>query len=132
MTNSVLIPLFSLCLFALGSAQSVAKRVAPKPVEPVIYEGVRYAAPATFDRGWATIEAHDARSGKFLWRVQVPRTDYRPGMEKDVEEIFIKDLLIDRKHNQLVVVPERGPAVRLVLYSPQLTANVRNGVSNRI
>ena len=60
-----------------------AKRIAPVKVEPVVYEGIRYAAPNDDgQRGY--IQAWDATTNKKLWELTVFTNHIDPNLEKDV------------------------------------------------
>ena len=56
-----------LCLFI--STYATAKRVPPKPVAPIVSEGIRYWAEG--DGKDSYVVATDEASGKTLWRVKV-------------------------------------------------------------
>jgi hypothetical protein len=106
----VVIAALSLPQFAL------AKRGEPKPVKPLVSNGVRYIAPSvmpnyqsiygnpTCDIG--CVEARNNKNGKLLWKVEVYQIKYDPKMETDVQDVFISALSIDR--GKLIVKNEDG------------------------
>jgi hypothetical protein len=86
-----------------------AKRAAPGEVSPVIWNGVRYAAAPHGGCGFAhpgCVEASDAETGQTLWKIEVYQIQYRPDLEKDVQDVFIISLKVEG--NRLVVTNERG------------------------
>lgn len=68
----------------------VAKRLPPKPVTPVVSEGIRYSADG--DGRNQYVVATDMKSGNKLWRVRVFHNQIKPGLEEDVQWVFITDL----------------------------------------
>jgi len=93
-----------------------AKRAAPKDVEPVVDQGVKYLAPhvtANYIKAHGypkcpvgCIEAWSVKTGKFLWRVQVYEIKYDEKLEKDVQDNFINALQI--REGNLLVETEHG------------------------
>lgn len=109
---------FVIVLIALLSVSefSFAKRAAPKDVQPVVDQGVKYLAPHVAP-GYikahgnprcpvGCIEAWSEKSGKLLWRVQVYEIKYDEKLEKDVQDNFINALQI--KDANLFVETEHG------------------------
>ena len=81
-----------------------AKRAAPKPVSPVVYQGVTYSAPNDNGRvGY--ILASDA-AGKVLFQIKVFETEIHPKLEEDVQWIFIRELKLTG--SSLVVKDEKS------------------------
>jgi hypothetical protein len=88
---------------AFLAASAPGKRVPPKPVSPVISNGIRYSAEG--DGRDQYVVAADASSGHVLWRVKVFHNHIKFWIEEDVQWVFITDLkLID---NSLLVRDER-------------------------
>lgn len=81
--------ILALMVLALGA---VAKRKAPKPVAPVVANGVRYCAVMNGED--ESVAAVDAASGKELWRVKVFHNQIDPSLERDVQDVFITDLTL--------------------------------------
>ncbi len=111
----------SLCMSANGQT---AKRSAPKEVKPVIYEGVRYSAPhwviANGKRiAGGYIEAFNAKTNKKLWRLKVYEIKYGPQLEKDVQDVFITSMTIEKNH--LVVENERNEEYEVDVKSRRVT-----------
>jgi len=82
----------------------MAKRLAPKPVQPVVSDGVEYAADG--DGRDQYVVAKDLGSGKVLWRVKVFHNHINPWMETDVQEVYITDLKLSA--GSLLVRDERS------------------------
>lgn len=70
----------------------LAKRINPKPVNPVFANGVEYSADS--DGRISYVVASDPNAGKELWRVQVFRIWIWPWLEEDVQWVFITDLKV--------------------------------------
>ena len=73
------------------------KRAAPKPVEPVEinkvrYEVVRAAKAHGFGQDGGVIVATDTTTGKELWTLKVYQTHYDQAEEQDVQEVYITKL----------------------------------------
>lgn len=68
----------------------VAKRLPPEPVTPVVHEGIKYSANG--DGRDQYLVATDMKSGNKLWRVRVFHNQIKPGLEEDVQWVFITDL----------------------------------------
>lgn len=84
-----------------------AKRSAPPKVEPVIFEGVRYTCPNN-DGKRAYVQAFDATTGKRLWEASVFRNRLEPGLEADVQHVYIKTMSV--ADGKLRVTAEDGRA----------------------
>lgn len=98
------------------------KRVGPPAVEPVIVNGVRHEAlhwgrTQGLDQDGGYVVAMDMASGHELWTVRVYRIDYLPGLETDVQDIFIESLVLAEGDRQLLVTDERGRKFMLDLAS---------------
>jgi hypothetical protein len=76
-------------LVCLG-ASAAAKRLPPKPVNPVTSGGIRYSAAG--DGRDEYVVAADGATGSVLWKVKVFHTHFMPWMEEDVQTIFINGL----------------------------------------
>ena len=101
----------ALALLFLFQVDTSAKRLAPAKVDPVETPGAVISVPH-FPKGDRTqnggvLEAHHPDSGELLWRVQVYETAYRPSLERDVQDVFIKSLTFDARHGILILSDER-------------------------
>jgi hypothetical protein len=100
---------------------AMAKRAGPPVVPPLVHQGVTYrAGHARDDRGnRGTVEATDA-AGQRLWTVTVYEVPYTPGLETDVQDVFIARLGVDGRC--LRVTDERGRAWCVDLRTGAVTA----------
>lgn len=110
----VSIALGVVCVALCSSAE--ADRLAPKEVEPVIYNGVKYVAPHWgYEYGWKQnggyVQAWDIKTGKKLWEKRIYEVKYDPQLEKDVQDVFITSLSIE--DGKLVVINERNKKFKI-------------------
>jgi hypothetical protein len=105
---------FVLCLMlaAMSANEVWAKRAAPKPVAPVVHNGVKFVAP-NLDGCEGKIEAINESNGKKLWDVVIYRIKIDPHLEKDVQWVFITKLAI--RQNTLQVTTEKNEQFNLDL-----------------
>jgi hypothetical protein len=80
----------ALTLLAICAA---AKRMPPKPVAPVIADGIRYSADG--DGKDEYVIATEVASNNVLWKVKVFHTAINSSLEEDVQWVFITDLKLD-------------------------------------
>jgi hypothetical protein len=85
-----------------------AKRRGPKPVPPVIWNGVEYRA-----RHMNFVEAVNLSSQQRLWQTKVYFVWYMPLAEKDSQDIFITSLTV--RNGKLLVTNEAGKSYWLNL-----------------
>jgi len=99
--------LIALCLAvaAMITAEAWAKRAGPKPVAPVVHDGVRYVAPNTNGRE-GKVEARSEKTGTRLWDVVVYTVKIDPNLEEDVQWVFITGL--EARGSFLLVTNEKG------------------------
>jgi len=91
-------------MFAIMTTAAVAKRVPPKPVVPVVADGVRYSAEG--DGREQYVVATDTSTGRQLWKAEVFHTHIKFWVEEDVQWVFITNLrLMD---NSLFVRDEKA------------------------
>ena len=88
----------------LFATQAVAKRIPPKPVAPVVSNGIKYTAEG--DGRDQYVVAADASSGNVLWRVKVFHNHIKFWMEEDVQWVYITDLKLG--NDSLLVRDERS------------------------
>jgi hypothetical protein len=94
----------SLIVAAAFASEAWAKRMPPKPVEPLVHNGVKYVA--LLDNGReGIIVAQDEKSGKKLWDLVVYTVKIDPNLEEDVQWVFITTLAV--RDNTLVVTNEK-------------------------
>jgi hypothetical protein len=103
-----------LFVFVLAAALVIpvsAKRVAPKPVPPVLSGNIVYSAQGDGLVGY--VVADDVATGKELWRVEVFRIHLKRGIEHDLQWVFISAL--QPSDNALLVQDERLRCYRVDL-----------------
>jgi hypothetical protein len=93
-----------LCSFFGAAGMASAKRSAPPPVAPLLYQGVKFTAPPDTQAG--KIEARDLATGKKVWEKTVYLQHINPTLEEDVQWVFITSLQV--KAGKLLVVTETG------------------------
>ena len=103
-----------LSVFALPSAE--AKRAAPKPVAPVVANGVAYSAPHA---AMGVVVATDVATRKELWRETVYTIRIDPELERDVQDVFITALSVEG--GVLIIENERGERYALDLATRRVT-----------
>ena len=93
-----------------------AKRLAPKPVVPIVKEGIEYSV-SNEKMGFVT--ARWLNTGKTIWskQIYIIKFDYLHGLEGDVQDCFINSLKL--KGNRLVIENERGSVFELDIESLQ-------------
>ena len=96
-------------LIALLAHSASAKRIAPADVAPVVQGTTEYRAPVTRP---GCIEARDPKTDTAWWR-QIYVLVYDPSLEKDVQDVFIKE--IKAVEGGLQIVNERGDIYKLDL-----------------
>jgi hypothetical protein len=80
---------------ALTSNRVFAKRAAPQSVTPLVFEGVRYEAPHFSNpcgQNGGCVVAYDVATGVRLWFLTIYCVTYDPGVESDVQDVFITSL----------------------------------------
>src|SRR2546426_10024285 len=77
----------------LWPASASAKRRAPNPVPPVVWQGVEYRAPLDVEHmGYA--QAFELPSGRKLWETKVYHVWIVPTLEEDNQWVFISGMQI--------------------------------------
>jgi hypothetical protein len=112
----------------LGSQPAFGKRAPPRAVAPVVHEGVRYEAPHfSFSnpcgQNGGCIVASDAASGAPLWNLKVYCTNYDPGLETDVQDVFITSIMLDQ--GRLTLTNERNLRFAIDLGTRSVTGDAR-------
>lgn len=102
------------------------KRTGPKPVEPVVKQGIRYEAlvwgrERELGQNGGYIVAYDDETDEELWILKIYHIDYDNDMEQDKQDIFITDLSLAWIGNQLKVTNERGDKYGVNLTSREVT-----------
>jgi hypothetical protein len=111
-----------LILTALITSEVWAKRVGPKPVTPVVHNGVKYLAPNENGRE-GKIEARNEKTGKKLWDIAVYTIKIDPNLEEDVQCVFITELAV--RGNSLLVTNEKNEHFTLDLKTKKVEKKKR-------
>ena len=82
-----------LVLAAFSGGDAWAKIAGPKPVAPVVHDGVKYLAPNN-DGRQGRVEARKADTGEKLWDAVIYTVKIAPNLEEDVQWVFITKLEI--------------------------------------
>jgi len=106
---------FALCAFCIFSNLSEAKRLPPKNVEPVIYNGIIYTAP---HNKMGYIEAWNLDTGEKLWELKVYDVDYDSSLESDVQDVFITSLSISG--DKLIAINEKNDKYEIGLKTKEV------------
>ena len=107
---AIVIALITMVL--IWPVSAFAKRDAPKPVSPVVWEGVEYRAQLDAEH-MGHVQAIDINSGRKLWETKVYHVWIMPLLETDVQWIFITNLQVHGR--QLLVRNEAGKVYKLDL-----------------
>ena len=99
-----------------------AKRKAPKPVPPVVWEGVEYRAPLDGEH-MGHVQAFELPSGRKLWETEVYHVWINPTLEQDVQWVFISGMQLEG--GKLLVRNERGKSFRLDLKTGRIEGALR-------
>lgn len=67
-----------------------AKRAHPEPVAPIVQNNVRYSAEGNGQRQY--VVATELSTGKELWKAEIFHVDYKPDLEQDIQDVYIKEL----------------------------------------
>jgi len=84
---------------------ALAKRAVPKPVKPVVKDGIEYSAPLNRE---GFVVARWIKTGREIWsrQVYVIKHEYKQGLEEDIQTCFITDLQFYNR--KLKVTNEQG------------------------
>ncbi len=101
----------------LWPAPAYAKRKAPDPVPPVVWQGVEYRAPLDVAH-MGCVQAFDLSSGRKLWETKVYHVWINPLLEEDVQWVFVSGLQV--QDGKLLVRNEHGRSYILNLKTGRL------------
>jgi hypothetical protein len=89
-----------------GSFYLYAMRKPPSRVPYIIFNGVEYRAEVDRSIPIGCVQAVQPETGRELWWKQIYVIRYNPGLETDVQDVFIKKL--QPKDGKLLIENERG------------------------
>jgi hypothetical protein len=81
-----------------------AKRAQPHPVTPIVDTNIRYSAQGSGQKQF--VVATETSTGKELWKAEIFHVNYKPDLERDVQDVFIKEL--KRARGGLLIKDERS------------------------
>ena len=89
---------------------ALAKRIEPKPVPPIIKDGIEYSAPSAH---MGFVVAKWIKTNRQIWskQIYVVKYEYKYGLEEDAQRCFIKSLKLEG--NQLIITNEEGSTFSL-------------------
>ena len=93
-----------------------AKRIPPKPVTPVIKDGVEYSAPLEL---MEYVVAKSIKTNREIWRKQIYEVKFNSRWELENQTIFITHLAIEGE--DLIVVNEKWQRFKLDLKTHKIS-----------
>ena len=111
------IAIYLLTLLFVWFSTSSAKRTLPQVVKPIMHKGIECRAPHDY---MGCIGAWDIKSKEIIWRKQVYIIKHVIGVERDVQDVFIKSMQLSG--NSLVIINEKGFEYKLDLKSLEVKA----------
>ena len=104
------------------------KRVGPADVNPVTTNGVRYEVlhwgrERGLEQNGGYIVAVDSTSGKELWLAKIYKANYKPKLETDVQDVFIRSIELSDDNKLLNIIDENGHQFTLDLNTQKVTAH---------
>jgi hypothetical protein len=117
--------IYATVLMVLFAANVMAKRSAPEEVPPIATDKAVFSVPH-FPEGdrkqnGGVVEARDPKTNALLWQVKIFKTEYDEALEKDVQDVFIKSLTMDKVHNLLIMSDEKSRVFVLNLATKKVT-----------
>ena len=114
--------IFFAAVTLLWPAMAFAKRKAPSPVPPVIWQGVEYRAPLDVDH-MGHVQAFELPSHRKLWETKVYYVWTLPLLEEDNQWVFVSGMRI--QNGKLLVSSEAGRNYRLDLRTGRIVGAMR-------
>jgi hypothetical protein len=99
-----------------------AKRKAPSPVPPLIWQGVEYRAPLDLDH-MGHVQAFELPSHRKLWETKVYHVWPIPLLEEDNQWVFVSGMRV--QNGKLLVSNEEGKNYRLDLRTGRIEGAMR-------
>jgi hypothetical protein len=107
--------IYLLILFSIIQFSIYAKRIAPKKVQSIVYNNIEYSVDHS-NIGSVLITDKNSNTIK---NIKIYTIEYNNNLEKDVQDIFIKNLKIS--NNFLLITNERNKVYRMDLSTYQIT-----------
>jgi hypothetical protein len=109
-------------LTLLLPAVAFAKRKAPRPVPPVVWQGVEYRAPLDAEH-MGCIQAFELPSRHKLWETKVYHVWIMPFLEEDNQWVFVSSMQVEGE--KLLVKREDGKSYKLNLRTGHIEGATR-------
>ena len=127
--NRRIVLLAACALLAAVAGPADAKRKAPAKVPTVrhgdtVFRVLHFKFQNRHQNG-GYLEAVSAKTGKKLWHAIVYVVEYEEGLESDVQDCFIKTVVLDKKNNRLVITNEAAQRYYLDLRTKKVVHVVR-------
>lgn len=89
------------------------KRVGPPQVSPVVISNIRYEVihwgrERGLGQNGGYVAAIDTASGKELWTSKIYAVEYKPKLETDVQDVFIKTMVVAPDGQSLLISDENN------------------------
>ncbi len=102
-----------IAIFIFTTVFSFAKRRGPRSIPPVYFKGKKivvrhWARSSRYNQNGGVIEIRQGRLNKLVRTVLVYKIHYKPNLERDVQDVFIKSMKLLRHPQVLLVVNEKG------------------------
>jgi hypothetical protein len=100
-------------LIVLGASSVFGKKKFPELAKPILYNGIIYQADQNYKdiggyyENMGKIKAIDSKTKKELWKKQIYKIQLSDNMERDVQMVFITNIMIDSIHNGLIIINEK-------------------------
>ena len=107
----------------LCPVSAFAKRKAPSPVPPVVWQGLEYRAPLDV-RHMGHVQAFELSSRRKLWETKVYHVWIVPLLEEDNQWVFVSSMQI--QSGKLLVRNEDGKSYRLDLRTGRIEGTIRS------
>jgi hypothetical protein len=110
MKNKIIVAIVVIFALFVGTTSVFAKRLAPTPVEDLVFNGIKYSV-SNVEMGY--VEARDVQNNILIWRKQIYKVTYDVNLEKDVQDVYITNLQIEDIN--LLVTNEKGVVYKVDL-----------------
>lgn len=124
--NKIIVVMVVIFALFVGATSVFAKRLAPTPVNDVVFNGIKYSA-SNVEMGY--VEARDIQNNTLIWKKEVYKVTYDNNLEKDVQDVFVTHLQIE--DNNLLVTNEKGEIYKIDLKTGKNAINKENVNENK-
>jgi hypothetical protein len=104
--------LFSLALLLALSLSLEAKQLAPKPVKPIVNNGIKISIVKwkhqNGKQNGGFLKAVSIKTKEIVWETLVYKTKYIKNLETDVQDVFITSLSLSSDKTKLIVRNENN------------------------